>query len=247
VNPEIDRLERGADTLGVPLDGKALHRFDRYLGALMLWRTRLNLIGPAGAQELVQLHLLDSLLPLAALTISPGAALVDVGSGAGLPGVPLKIARPDLRVTLVEASRRRVAFLEHLREVLELPDVAVACGRAEVLAHREAFRERSDVASERATARLDAAAELCLPFVAVGGACLLLKGPTAIERVAVARPLISDLGAIVEYSSIFPLPGTDRTRTVLVLRKRAATPSHYPRRAARLGQPPGDPLRRRGP
>jgi 16S rRNA (guanine527-N7)-methyltransferase len=245
VNPQIDRLERHAASLGVPLDGEALERFDRYLDALLAWRARLNLIGPAGVDDLVELHFVDSLTPLAAVTIEPNASLIDVGSGAGLPGVPLKIARPDLRVTLVEASRRRVAFLEHLRATLRLPDVEIRWGRAEDLAHREGLRERYDVAAERATARLGAAVELCLPFVAVGGACLLLKGPAAIEGVEGVSTLIAAVGGVVEYKKIFRLLGTDRMRALLVVRKRAVTPKAYPRRSGRLGRPPAGPLDRR--
>jgi 16S rRNA (guanine527-N7)-methyltransferase len=236
VNPAIGRLERGADALGVRLDPTALDRFARYLAALVRWRSRLNLVGARDEDELVDRHLLDSLLPLAVVELPPAAAVVDVGSGAGLPGVPLKIARPDLRVTLLEASRRRVAFLEHLRDAVGLPDLAVCWGRAEVLAKHPDHRERYDCSVERATAKAAAAFELCAPLVAVGGRCVLLKRPTAMEELPSATGLVEGLG-LADIVTINVLSVTVGQTLVIVAPKVARTLPVYPRRASRLGLP----------
>lgn len=236
MNPAIGRLDRGAGALGVRLDPAALDRFERYLAALMRWRPRLNLVGASSEDDLVDRHLLDSLLPLAVVRLPPGAAVVDVGSGAGLPGVPLKIARPDLRVTLVEASRRRVAFLEHLRDAVDLPDLDVRWGRAEALARQADHRERYVCSVERATAKAAAALELCAPFVEVGGWCVLLKGPAALEELPSAARLIAGLG-IADIVTIDKLSVTIGRTLAIVAPKVARTLPVYPRSASRLGLP----------
>ncbi|MDR7421009.1 MAG: 16S rRNA (guanine(527)-N(7))-methyltransferase RsmG [Armatimonadota bacterium] len=213
-----------------------MDRFDRYLAALVRWRSRLNLVDASGEDELVDRHLLDSLLPLAAVELAAGASVVDIGSGAGLPGVPMKIARPDLRVTLIEASRRRVAFLEYLRDTLDLDDLVVRWGRAEDLARQADHRERYDCAVERATARLAAAIELCAPFVAICGWCVLLKGPSAAEQLSAAAGLVRKLGLQIMMSNNQLISRVGHT-VLITAHKASATPSIYPRRTPRLGRP----------
>ncbi len=164
------------------------------------------------------------------------ARVIDVGTGAGLPGVVVRIVRPDLRVVLLESSRRKVAFLEHLQHTLGLDDLLIEWGRAEDLAHRAGMREAFDVAVTRATARLAVAAELCLPFVLVSGAAICLKGPKVHEEVDEARGLIAELGARVESCELRILPETELRRAAVVLRKERSTPERFPRPAKGLGR-----------
>ncbi len=223
--------------MGIKVPVAALNRFQQYLRELLTWKRRLNLTAAADDTAIVGLHFLDSLLPLAVWPVPTECRVVDVGSGAGFPGIPMKIVRPDLRLTLVEASRRRVAFLEHLQGALDLRNVEILWGRAEAIAHRPEHREAYGLAVERATARVDAALELCLAFVEIGGAAVLLKGPRALEEIGGARPLVNRLGGTVEACDIQPLPTTDRRRVAVVVRKTVSTPSLFPRRTSRLGQP----------
>ncbi len=238
MNPSPSRLEAGASLLGLELSPDAIDLFGRFLRELLAWGARLNLTGAHDAAQVEGLHFLDSLLPLAACPMPRGCRVVDVGSGAGLPGVPLKIARPDLHLTLVESSRRRVAFLEHLRLTLGLTDIAVRWARAEDLGHDPGFREVFDIALSRAAARLRAACELCLPLVCMGGAAVLLRGPRVSEEIRAAEPLVHDLGGSVEACALRDLPTTDRRRAALVIRKERPTPALYPRRGRRLGTAP---------
>lgn len=164
--------------------------------------------------------------------------VVDVGSGAGFPGVPIKIARPDLHVTLIEASRRRVAFLEHVRNILVLDNLRVEWGRAEVLARQRGFREAFTITVERAVARLAVSVELCLPLLRVDGQAVLLKGPAVLGELRVAEPLIGVLGGSVENVTRRVLPDGEHESVVVVLRKRTPTPVGFPRAAKRLGRPP---------
>ncbi|MBM3470466.1 MAG: 16S rRNA (guanine(527)-N(7))-methyltransferase RsmG [Armatimonadetes bacterium] len=234
----LARLQSGTTLLGIALAPAALDRFERFLQQLLSWKGRLNLTAATSADELEGLHLLDSLLPLKACVVPPGCRVVDVGSGAGFPGVPMKIVRPDLRIVLVEASRRRVAFLEHLRVALDLPDVEIRWARAEALGREQGFREAFGLAVSRATAHLGATCELTLPLVEPGGAAVLLRGPKVAEEASAASRLVGALGGEVESCSLGTLPTTNRLRAALVLRKQRPTPPEFPRSGRRLGAPP---------
>ncbi len=229
------QLEEGIALLGLQASTFALDCFDRYLSELLAWKGRLNLTSAANAADIVGLHFIDSLLPLAIWPFPPDCHVVDVGSGAGFPGIPLRLVRPDLHLTLVEASRRRVAFLEHVRTTLSLDDVQIVWARAEVLAHRLEYREMFGVAVERATARVTVAVELCLPFVAVGGAAILLKGPRVSGETLDSAPFFARLGGAVESAAERALPTTEHRRVTIVVRKVLATPEVFPRHASRIG------------
>jgi 16S rRNA (guanine527-N7)-methyltransferase len=238
---ELSRLRSGASAIGLTLSDDALARFERYLAELLYWRRRINLTAAATAQEIVALHLLDSLWPLVVWEFPDQARIIDVGAGAGFPGIPMKIARPDVWLTLVEASRRRVAFLERVRDRLEMPGVEVVWGRAERLAHAPALRETFDGAVERATAPTSAAVELCLPFVKPGGAAVLLKGPRARDEVVDARPLAHAMGGGAVRVEPRVSPTAERMTVIVVLEKAHPTPRLYPRGPVRLGRLPPDP------
>lgn len=237
MNPVLAQLEEGAAALGVALPAGARDRFQVYLDEIARWRGRLNLTAASTDAEIASHHLLDSLVPLAALHLGHRCRVVDVGSGAGFPGVPMKIARPDLEVVLVEASRKRCAFLENLRTALGLPDLEVCWARAEEIGHAEGYREAFGVAVSRATARIGVAVELALPLVEVGGAALLLKGPAVKEEVGRILGLVGAMGASLEACDIRSLPAADRMTAALVLRKHRPTPLPYPRRGTGLGRP----------
>ena len=156
-------------------------------------------------------------------------SLVDVGSGGGLPGLPLKIARPDLELTLIEANRRKAAFLEHAAATLELSGVRVVTARAEDAGRDPALRERFDVAVARALAEMAVLAELCLPLVRVGGRLLAMKAAAQAE-VAAALPALEVLGG--ELAGVFDAPTALRDRgQIVVVRKVSPTPAEFPRRA----------------
>jgi len=159
--------------------------------------------------------------------------MIDVGTGAGFPGMPLKIARPDLRLVLLEASRRRVAFLELLVGELRL-DAEVVHGRAEIIAHHPEHRERYDLVVSRATSPLDRLADLCLPFIKVGGLAVLPKGPRAATELVDAATAIEALGGEVESVRRVTVHGLEsRIRTLVVLRKTRQTPGRFPLRSVR--------------
>lgn len=235
MNSNPTQVQAIASAWGLQLPPDAPARFDQYLAELLRWRARLNLTAAATPWEMAAEHFSESLIPLAAWRISEDSRVIDIGSGAGFPGVPMKIARPDLRIVLVEASRRRVAFLEHLRHVLGLEGLDIEWARAEDLGRRSGFREGFAVAVERAAAKFPAAAELCLPFVQRDGAAILLKGQGVIAEVRRAAPLLERMGGVIEHVRTWTIAASGRTTVAVVIRKSSATPEEYPRRGRRLG------------
>lgn len=236
MNPDLALVEASASAMGLRLPAGAIERFDRYLNELLRWRERLNLTAAATATEIVTVHFTESLIPLAVWSIGEGSRAIDVGSGAGFPGVPLKIARPDLRIVLLEASRSKAAFLEHLRSVLELDDLDIEWARAEDLGRRTGFREGFGVAVERAVAKIAASAELCLPLVQRDGVAILLKGPAVTGEIMRTAPLFTRMGGALECAQPWTVGVSGRTTVAVVIRKVGDTPDEYPRRGPRLGR-----------
>lgn len=232
-----ERLQAGLERLGVAADGVALDRLARYHALLTEWNARIDLTAVLDPEEMVDRHYLDSAAPLALGLIPQGARVIDVGTGAGLPGIPLCILRPDLRVTLLDAQRKRVTFLQAAIEALELPAQAVHM-RAEDAARDEAHREAYDVAVSRAVAATPTLLELTLPFVRVGGRAIAWKGPGLQAELEQARRAAHLLGGALEGVLDAPVPGRDWQHVLLVCAKRQKTARQYPRRAGLPGKNP---------
>ena len=223
---------------GVPFSQEQLDRFDTYGDLLTDWNTRMNLTAILEPQAMAVKHFLDSVLPLQVVEFPQGASLIDVGTGAGFPAVPMKIVRPDLQVTLLDSLNKRVTFLKALCGELGLPCEAIHA-RAEEGGRQERLRERFDFATARAVAHLRELSEYCLPFVKVGGAFLALKGGDCQQELQEAAYAIRQLGGQVERVEHLELP-LDNRRTVVVIRKRSQTPAKYPRPSAKIAKFPLD-------
>lgn len=232
-----ERLQAGLERLGVAADGVTLDRLARYHALLTEWNARIDLTAVLDPEEMVDRHYLDSAAPLALGLIPQGARVIDVGTGAGLPGIPLCILRPDLRVTLLDAQRKRVTFLQAAIKALDLPAQAVHM-RAEDAARDEAHREAYDVAVSRAVAATPTLLELTLPFVRVGGRAIAWKGPGLQAELEQARRAAHLLGGALEGVLDAPVPGRDWQHVLLVCAKRQKTARQYPRRAGLPGKNP---------
>ena len=239
---DVSALTRGAAELGIDLDEAQLRRFAVYAAELVVWNRRVNLtriVDPVAIQER---HFLDSLtcaLPvLAELESGPSWRCVDVGSGAGFPGLPLAIAFPSLRVTLLEATSKKVAFLEHLVCVLELTGVTVLAGRAEELARDPRHRDGYALACARALAPLPVALELCLPFVRPGGLLVLPRGSDLIAQLDDGQFAAAKLGGRMRAPLPVAAGGLPPGRALVVADKLDPTDPRYPRRAGRAASRP---------
>lgn len=230
--------------LYLPLTDNVTARLLEYFRLLREWNEKINLTAVLDDEGIAVRHLLDSLTLLPFLDsglASPPEGrlkLIDVGTGAGFPGLPLKIVRPDIQVLLLDALGKRVRFLEAVIGALQLEGISARHGRAEEAARDGGLREKFDIATARAVASLPALCEYCLPFVRIGGAFLAMKGQAS-ENWLDARRAIKILGGELADVHEFILPGTDMKRTILTVRKVAHTPAAYPRKA---GTPEHQPL-----
>lgn len=228
----MDRLRMGALRLDIRLSPVQLDQFETYYRELLDWNQRMNLTAITDYEEVQIKHFLDSLSVVLAMPkpVPVGLMVVDVGTGAGLPGIPLKIALPEISLTLVDATNKKAEFLRHLVERLMLSGVAVVVGRAETLAHEPQYRERFDLALSRAVAPLPAAAELALPFVANGGSFVAQKKGDISQEIEAAAPAIEKLGGKLRESMPVNLPDLSDDRSLVIIDKVSPTPEKYPRR-----------------
>ena len=223
----IDALASTSAAWGLPLALAQIEQFASYLDELRAWNERINLTAITNPDEIVTRHFLDSLRCALSWGQAP-TSLIDIGAGAGLPGLPLKILRPALELTLVESIAKKAAFLRHIVDVLALSHVTVLVDRAETVGQHPAQRERYDVVVARAVAELRVLAEYCLPLCRIGGRFLAPKGAHVDAELAAAERAIATLGGRVAAVEPVELPGVE-PRSLIVIEKNANTPPQYPR------------------
>lgn len=224
-------LDWSKDFLNLELSGEQVRLFEDYSRILLRENQKINLTSIVDEKEVAVKHFLDSISCLKAGCFFSGSKIIDVGSGAGFPGVPLKIVRPDLSVYLLEAQEKKARFLHLLISELGLCDIYILCGRAESLGKDLEHREKYDAALARAVAEMAVLAELCLPFVKVGGYFLALKGPAADGEVERAQAAVKILGGRVDFVKEYVLPVLGEKRKIIGIKKIESTPPKYPRRA----------------
>jgi len=226
----------GSMELGITLPPGAGAAFGKYYTFLTKCSRKFNLTAIAGAEEVARLHFLDSIALLNATHIS-NASVIDIGSGAGFPGLPMKIVQPSITLTLLDATGKRVRFLSELCDILGL-NATCLCARAEEFSHNPGARQKYDVAISRAVARLNILCELCLPFVTTGGIFIAMKGIDSNEEITQARTAIETLGAQLQDCFDYTIPGTDIVHRAVVIRKTSKTADKYPRRFAKIQKSP---------
>jgi len=240
----MDLLREGARTLGLSLSPKHLEMFQVYYQELTTWNQRFNLTAITGYKEVQTKHFLDSLSCLLALPRNDHSPLpnqvplqlhsrhlwcLDVGSGAGFPGLPLKILIPEMKLTLIEATKKKVIFLEHMIHLLDLEKVEAIHTRAEEIGHVPEHREQYDIVLARAVAHLTILCEYCLPLCHLGGRMIALKGKDAREEAGASQKALDVLGGSLLEVKPIHLPGLEEHHLVVV-DKVAKTPKRYPRR-----------------
>lgn len=231
-------LKETAAQLGIDLSDEALVCFASYTASLLEWNRVMNLTAITQPEEIVCKHYIDSLTLLRYARIPESSSLADVGCGAGFPGIPLKIVRPDIRLTCLDSLNKRIRFLESLIATLSLDNVHCLHIRAEEAGRRADLREQFDVVTARAVARMGVLAEYGLPLVRTGGYFYAMKGPDGEIEAQEAAAAIRLLGGAIERVDSFPLPGTDMHRTIVCIRKTSPTVSTYPRPAAVIAKKP---------
>ena len=227
-----------AEQLGVELDEKQLSAFDRFYHSLTEKNKVMNLTAVTDYDQVVDKHFSDSLSIAKYINMREICSVIDVGTGAGFPGIPLKAAYRHLHMTLLDSLNKRVQFLNEVITEQMFDYTQAIHDRAEDAGHREEYRERYDLAVSRAVADLAVLSEYCLPFVKVGGIFTAYKSASSEEEIRKAEKAVMVLGGRVENVHTFLLPGTDLMRSLVVIRKQKHTPAKYPRKAGMPGKAP---------
>lgn len=225
--------------LRIELNENMKNQFDRYYELLVEWNKVMNLTGITEYEEVNEKHFIDSLSIVKVIDINKIDNIIDIGTGAGFPGIPLKIAFPHLKVTLLDSLNKRIKFLNAVIDELNLNHIETIHGRAEDYAKKTEYRENYDLCVSRAVANLSTLSEYCVPYVKVGGLFISYKSGDIDEEIVKSKPAIKILGSEIENVIKFKLPGTDINRSFVKIKKLSTTKKKYPRKA---GLPAKEPL-----
>ncbi len=236
---DLTILEEGCKELGITLDENQKKQFTDFYEYLVEKNKVMNLTGITEFQEVLIKHFLDSLACVKAVDTSRIKRIMDIGTGAGFPGVPLKIAFPHLETCLLDSLKKRVNFLEETFQMLKLENITAIHGRAEEYAKNKQYRETYDLCVSRAVSNLATLSEYCLPYVKTGGYFISYKSGTVQEEVEQAQKAVKILGGKIQDVVYFQLPDSEIQRSLVVIEKIKATPGRYPRKA---GTPLKEPL-----
>lgn len=235
-NYQIDSFLKDLKELDIILKEEQIVQFMTYYELLKEWNQFMNLTAITEYEEVLKKHFIDSLSLVKAYrfdscNFDKPFSVIDIGTGAGFPGIPLKIAFPHLKVTLLDSLQKRINFLQEVIEKLSLKEIDALHGRAEDFAKKESFREQYDLCVSRAVANLATLSEYCLPFVKVKGKFVSYKSEKLAEELETSGKAISILGGKIENQVEFMIPDTDIYRNLLVISKQKKTPAKYPRKA----------------
>lgn len=221
----------------IKINDEQIKKFMNYMNLLLGWNEKINLTAITQPDEVKLKHFVDSLTVLK--YINDDDKVIDIGTGAGFPGIPLKIMNENTKITLLDSLNKRINFLNIVIETLNLRNIQAIHGRAEEIARNKLYREKYDVAVSRAVANLSTLTEYMLPFVKVGGKCICMKGANVNEELERAQNAIKELGGEIERVDNFYLSDNDNERNIIVIKKIKETNPKYPRKA---GMPSKEPL-----
>lgn len=236
---DVNTLINGAKALGLELGENEINQFITFKDMLKEWNEKINITSITDDVEIDIKHFIDSITPLTTEYLKENVKLVDIGTGGGFPGIPLKIMRKDLDILLLDSTMKRINFLNEVVNKLKLENIEPVHGRAEELGRDIKYREKYDVAISRAVASLNTLCEYCLPFVKIGGYFISMKGSDIEEELEEAKNSVKILGGKISDVKIINLPLSDITHSLIIIKKIKETPTKYPRAG---GKPKKKPL-----
>ncbi len=232
-----DILLEQCEKSGIELTSEQIEKFTRYYELIIEWNEKMNLTALTEMEDVALKHFCDSILLLKYADIEEGASLIDVGTGAGFPSIPVKIMRPDINLCLLDSLNKRLIFLNEVVKDLKLDNVQIIHSRAEDGAKKNELREKFDYATSRAVAQLNVLSEYCLPYVKTGGAFLAMKGKYSEEEISNAKNAIKLLGGKTSKVSTYSLADSSE-RTIINISKVSNTDSKYPRNSGKIKSKP---------
>lgn len=237
----MEQFKKDLEELNIKLTERQLCQFQKYYELLVEWNSFMNLTAITEYEEVLKKHFIDSLSIVKAYDFTKSEiSLIDIGTGAGFPGLPIKIAFPNVKITLLDSLQKRIKFLNEVIEQLELTDIDTVHGRAEDYAKPDKLREKYDICVSRAVANLSTLSEYCLPFVNKGGKFISYKSEKLTEELQQAEKAVSVLGGKVNNQVDYMLPSSDIYRNLLIIDKVKPTPKKFPRKA---GLPAKEPIK----
>ncbi len=234
----IELLKSESNNFGIKLSDVQLEKFKKYMDFLLEYNSHTNLTAIKTPEDVAIKHFLDSIAFTKFLNIKSSDSIIDIGTGAGFPGVPIKILKDDVNLTLLDSLKKRTVFLEKLCDELDLKNVKIISGRAEEISRKKEFREKFNFCVSRAVAPLNILCEYCLPYVNPGGCFVALKGPSADDEYENSKNAISCLGGKLEKIEKFELPLNKGERSVVVIKKAKPISSKYPRSNSQISKNP---------
>lgn len=234
----MERLKKITEQFGLEISDNQISQFSKYYNMLIEWNKVMNLTAITDKNEVIYKHFADSLLLYKYKNMHENLSIIDIGTGAGFPGIPLKIVFPNLKVTLMDSLNKRLNFLNEVIEELNLLDTTTIHSRAEDGGHNNLYREKYDLAVSRAVANLSSLSEFCLPFVKVGGYFIPYKSGALSEEMKTGKKAIRILGGQIENIFTTNLPDTDIERSFVFVKKVNVTPNAYPRKAGTVTKKP---------
>lgn len=230
----FDIIKNSAEKLNLTFSKDQYEQFMQYKKLLKEWNEKMNLTAIIEDEEIINKHFIDSIQAFQFNELNDATSLIDIGSGAGFPGLPIKIMKPELKVTLLDSTNKKLGFLKVVAEELELKDVEFIHSRAEDGARKLGYRDSFDIAISRAVANLSLLTELCLPYVRIGGHFIALKGPAVDQEIDDAKYAVELLGGKLSQVIEVNIEGTDLKHNLVVIRKMKATHKDYPRSSSNI-------------
>ena len=231
-------MQENSKVLGFNFSVEQLEKFYKYMNLLIEWNEKMNLTAITEPNDIILKHFIDSIT--INKYIENSVKVVDVGTGAGFPGIPLSIIRPDLQITLVDSLNKRLMFLQEIKKELELKNIDIVHARAEEFGQNKNYRETFDIATSRAVANLSTLSEYLVPLVKIKGKCVCMKASDADEEIKQAENAVNILGGKIVKVEKFNLPNSDIGRTIIIINKEKSTNGKYPRKP---GTPSKEPLK----
>lgn len=232
-------LESGLKELNIEVSAEQVSKLEMFKDLMLAWNEKINLTTITESDEVYIKHFLDSATCLATGYIKDGSNIIDVGTGAGFPGVPIKILNEKVKITLLDSLNKRIKYLEDVVDKAGLKDVTLLHSRAEDAGANKIYREKYDISLSRAVAAMNVLCEYCLPFIKIGGYFICQKGPSYKEELDNAMKAIEVLGGRLKEVKGFKLPFSDITHYIIIIEKVKTTPTKYPRKA---GKPSAEPI-----
>lgn len=227
----FDIMNAASADVNLPFDKDIYNKFMQYKDLIKYWNQKINLTAIVEDEQIVKKHFIDCIKIFKCLPLKEAKNIIDIGTGAGFPGIPIKIIKPDINIVLLDSLNKRINFLNEIISKIELKDIVTIHGRAEDFSTKIEYREKSDVAVSRAVANLAVLSELCIPYVKVGGYFVAMKGPSVEEEIKDGKNAVSILGGKIEDIIKIEIENSDLNHNLVVIKKLKETPKAYPRKA----------------